>query len=390
MLALYLVYLFFGAFIFLAVEQGNEEFKRNSSLTSSQEIRRYGNVTPLTPWGKLFCIVYCMVGIPLNLTLNRLIGIQLRTVLRKLVKMSEPLAYSKFFSIMSISVYLVFLATFFVFIPSYAFCVTENWTYNEAIYYSFVTLSTIGFGDYVPSTGSRYNFNPYSPLLMFLMILWILFGVTFVTTSLNLLSYVLGLQILDMLDSKCRQRFSARKGISEIYKYTNELNWQLTKQKPKSFTKWKELENFQNFLTENPQDVTREMLLGILQAIRELKKAVKEDIKLLGIPKKISTEKSTTDDKIPSSKGQERSKNASELYETDENSKPPTISSVILGIPSSLSSRSIDDSLSSYSENEAPPKKTKKSLTIRNITEEVLELQKRQQTKSEMSSDMDI
>ncbi|PRD25492.1 UNVERIFIED_CONTAM: Potassium channel subfamily K member 16 [Trichonephila clavipes] len=111
----------------------------------------YGNVTPLTPWGKLFCIVYCMVGVPLNLTLNRLIGIQLRTVLRKLVKMSDQLVYSKFFSIMSIFAYLVFLTTFFVFLPAFVFSVTENWTYNEALYYSFVSLSTIGFGDYVAS-----------------------------------------------------------------------------------------------------------------------------------------------------------------------------------------------------------------------------------------------
>ncbi|GFS41360.1 hypothetical protein TNIN_345911 [Trichonephila inaurata madagascariensis] len=119
------------------------------------------------------------------------------------------------------------------------------------------------------------------------------------------------------------------------------------------------------------------MLLDVLQAIREFKKAVKEDIKLLDIPKKISTEKSTTDDKVPSSKVQERSKSARELFETDENWKPPTISSVILDVPSSLSSRSTDESLPSDSENKAPPSKnTRKFLTIRNINEEVLELQK--------------
>ncbi|GFV30179.1 hypothetical protein TNCV_96561 [Trichonephila clavipes] len=132
------------------------------------------------------------------------------------------------------------------------------------------------------------------------------------------------------------------------------------------------------------------MLLGVLQAIRELKKTIKEDIKLLDTPKNISTEKSITDDKVPSSKVQEKSKSARELHETDENWKPPTISSVILDIPSSLSSRSNDESLTSYSENKTPPSKnTRKSLNIGNIDEEVLELQKRQQTKSETSSDVD-
>ena len=32
------------------------------------------------------------------------------------------------------------------------FSVTEGWSYGEAVWYGFVTLSTIGFGDYTPET----------------------------------------------------------------------------------------------------------------------------------------------------------------------------------------------------------------------------------------------
>ena len=39
----------------------------------------------------------------------------------------------------------------FVLIPSAIFRVAEGWSYGECIYYSFITLATIGFGDYVAS-----------------------------------------------------------------------------------------------------------------------------------------------------------------------------------------------------------------------------------------------
>ena len=38
----------------------------------------------------------------------------------------------------------------FIFIPSAIFMALESdWSYEDGVYYSFVTLSTIGFGDYV-------------------------------------------------------------------------------------------------------------------------------------------------------------------------------------------------------------------------------------------------
>lgn len=34
-------------------------------------------------------------------------------------------------------------------IPPFVFMVTEEWDYIEGFYYSFITISTIGFGDFV-------------------------------------------------------------------------------------------------------------------------------------------------------------------------------------------------------------------------------------------------
>merc|ERR1712216_497305 len=47
---------------------------------------------------------------------------------------------------------LVGLFVAFLLIGSLVFHVLEGWTYLEALYFSFTTLTTIGFGDYLPST----------------------------------------------------------------------------------------------------------------------------------------------------------------------------------------------------------------------------------------------
>lgn len=48
-----------------------------------------------------------------------------------------------------ILLYLIPGIIFFIFLPSVLFTYFEDWPYTTSIYYSFVTLTTIGFGDYV-------------------------------------------------------------------------------------------------------------------------------------------------------------------------------------------------------------------------------------------------
>ena len=49
-------------------------------------------------------------------------------------------------------VFLVMLSSLLIFcmiFPALIFMAVESWTYHEAFYYSFITLTTIGFGDFV-------------------------------------------------------------------------------------------------------------------------------------------------------------------------------------------------------------------------------------------------
>ena len=43
----------------------------------------------------------------------------------------------------------------FVFVPAVFFTWLENWNYREAVYYAFITLSTIGFGDFTAGTSAE-------------------------------------------------------------------------------------------------------------------------------------------------------------------------------------------------------------------------------------------
>lgn len=47
--------------------------------------------------------------------------------------------------------YLSGVALFF-FVPMIMFQQQEAWSYSQAIYYCFITLSTVGFGDFVAGT----------------------------------------------------------------------------------------------------------------------------------------------------------------------------------------------------------------------------------------------
>lgn len=62
--------------------------------------------------------------------------------------------------IAQIILYLIPGIVVFLFLPSLIFSYFESWTYSEAIYYSFVTLSTIGFGDYVPTFAPNQVWSP--------------------------------------------------------------------------------------------------------------------------------------------------------------------------------------------------------------------------------------
>lgn len=61
--------------------------------------------------------------------------------------------------------YLCGAVLFFV-VPMIVFQLHEGWTFSQAIYYCFITLSTIGFGDFVAGTSSAVTRTNFFILLL--------------------------------------------------------------------------------------------------------------------------------------------------------------------------------------------------------------------------------
>lgn len=61
----------------------------------------------------------------------------------------------------------------------------EGWTYFDSFYYCFITLTTIGFGDYVALQNDHALQN--KPGYMALSVVFILFGLAVVASSINIL-----------------------------------------------------------------------------------------------------------------------------------------------------------------------------------------------------------
>ncbi|XP_061714156.1 potassium channel subfamily K member 1-like isoform X2 [Cydia pomonella] len=147
----------------------------------------YGHVTPLSKMGKLFCMLYAVLGIPLTLILlsalvERLLlptTALLRTLNAELGHLYRPFTIR----LMHLSIIVMFLVVFFLVIPAAIFASLEpGWDYLDSFYYCFISLTTIGLGDYIPgdSTGQEYR-----PLYKVATTFFLLAGLTFLMLTLT-------------------------------------------------------------------------------------------------------------------------------------------------------------------------------------------------------------
>ncbi|XP_063804621.1 potassium channel subfamily K member 10 isoform X1 [Pseudophryne corroboree] len=149
----------------------------------------YGNIAPSTEGGKIFCILYAIFGIPLFGFLLAGIGDQLGTIFGKSIARVEKVFRKKQVSqtkirVISTILFIVAGCLVFVTIPAVIFKQIEGWSELESIYFVVVTLTTVGFGDYVAGGNTKIMYREwYKPLVWF----WILVGLAYFAAVLSMI-----------------------------------------------------------------------------------------------------------------------------------------------------------------------------------------------------------
>ncbi|XP_031833725.1 TWIK-related acid-sensitive K[+] channel 7 [Nomia melanderi] len=147
----------------------------------------YGHSTPVTIGGKAFCMAYAMVGIPLGLVMFQSIGERLNKFASVVIKRAKTYLRCKKTEATEMNLMLAtgMLSSIIITTGAAVFSRYEGWSYFDSFYYCFVTLTTIGFGDYVALQNDHALSN--KPGYVALSLVFILFGLAVVAASINLL-----------------------------------------------------------------------------------------------------------------------------------------------------------------------------------------------------------
>ncbi|CAK8698342.1 unnamed protein product [Clavelina lepadiformis] len=144
----------------------------------------YGVITPVSNGGQIFCIIYALLSIPFTGILAAKMGVisayYIKSAATRVLGLvpKAKMAGLFFTSLLGLLIY--------VFLPSillYAVGNDEQWTYVGCLYCVVVTLTTTGFGDYVPDPSSTVGF-----IGLILVLVWVIAGLSWFATIIQLIA----------------------------------------------------------------------------------------------------------------------------------------------------------------------------------------------------------
>ncbi|VDP65996.1 unnamed protein product [Echinostoma caproni] len=174
----------------------------------------YGHSTPKTTEGKIFCMCYAVPGIPLCLVMFQSIGERMNTIITWILRQAKKLLSCKNRSVSQTNLMLVSFTTgsTVLTIGAAVFSRYEDWGYLDSFYYCFITLTTIGFGDFVALQPDYVAFS----------LIFILFGLTVVSSVMNLL--VLRFLTMNTEDER-RDQMEAAAHAQELRRLRGDVIW---------------------------------------------------------------------------------------------------------------------------------------------------------------------
>ncbi|XP_032399198.1 potassium channel subfamily K member 3a [Etheostoma spectabile] len=146
----------------------------------------YGHAAPSTDGGKVFCMLYALLGIPLTLVMFQSVGERINTFVRYLLhRLKKCLGMRRTEVSMVNMVIIGFISCMSTLcLGALAFSHFEGWSFFHAYYYCFITLTTIGFGDYVALQNEHALQN--KPEYVVFSFIYILTGLAVIGAFLNL------------------------------------------------------------------------------------------------------------------------------------------------------------------------------------------------------------
>ncbi|XP_071319794.1 potassium channel subfamily K member 1-like [Trachinotus anak] len=149
----------------------------------------YGHTVPLSDEGKAFCIFYSLFGIPVTLFF-------LSAVVQRVMALvtQRPVSYfhrrwamskSKLAAIHATCL-TILMTLLLLIIPALIFVSLEkDWNFLESLYFCFISLTTIGLGDYVPGETHSKEANPHPQLYRLTITIYLLLGLVCVLVVLE-------------------------------------------------------------------------------------------------------------------------------------------------------------------------------------------------------------
>ncbi|CAF4155703.1 unnamed protein product [Rotaria magnacalcarata] len=235
---LFILYLSLGAYVFSFVEQPTEQMIINEmakirkdflgKYTCVQEddfesfivtlldankhgvdartnFTTYGHVSPLSDTGRIICIIYAIIGVPMTLLLLTIIVRKLLILLNNTyiwfrVRFSSDTRSESKIRFVHLSIILIFSLIFLFIIPSIVFThLEENWSFIDAFYFCFISLTTIGLGDIVAGDSPTQRNRLFYKICL---TVYLLVGVTIMMLIVAMISLIPELRFIQFFLSE--------------------------------------------------------------------------------------------------------------------------------------------------------------------------------------------